>query len=278
MQPGIFAKTFTRPTLAETLDAIVAHGLSTTQFNMACAGLPSMPDHLDDETVLAIRREFEAHKLTMAALSGTFNMIHPDPAKRRDGLRRLAVLAAACAALNTSILTLCTGTRDPDNMWRRHPDNHTLAAWRDLIESMQAALHIADQYGVSLAFEPEPANVIDNAEKGRRLLDELRSPRLKVVIDAANLFHPGELPRMRPILEEAFELLGPDIVLAHAKDMSAQGETGQTPVGKGVIDFDCYLSLLHDINYTGPLIIHGLDESEVAGSVAFLRGKLDKRS
>jgi sugar phosphate isomerase/epimerase len=278
MQLGIFAKTFTRPTLAETLDAIVAQGLHTTQFNMACAGLPSMPDHLDDQTVVHIRREFGARKLTMAALSGTFNMIHPDPARRQDGLRRLEVLAAACAGLGTSILTLCTGTRDPDDIWRRHPDNDTPAAWHDLLESMQAALQLADRYNVTLALEPEPANVIDSARKGRRLLDEMRSPRLKVVIDAANLLHPGDLPRMRQVLNEAFELLGPDIVLAHAKDISAQGEAGQTAVGKGVIDFDCYLSLLRNAQYTGPLIIHGLHEAEVAGSVAFLRNRLDELS
>jgi len=50
------------------------------------------------------------------------------------------------------------------------------------------ALQIAEACDVTLAFEPEVANVIDSARKGRRLLDEMRSPRLKVVMDAANLF------------------------------------------------------------------------------------------
>src|SRR5439155_13635996 len=72
MQLGIFAKTFVRPTLAETLDAVVAHGLQFTQFNMACAGLPSMPDHLDPDTVALIRQAFDSRNLTMAAVSGTF--------------------------------------------------------------------------------------------------------------------------------------------------------------------------------------------------------------
>ncbi len=43
MRLGIFAKTFVRPTLGETLDAVKAHGLDCVQFNMACAGLPPMP-------------------------------------------------------------------------------------------------------------------------------------------------------------------------------------------------------------------------------------------
>jgi sugar phosphate isomerase/epimerase len=35
------------------------------------------------------------------------------------------------------------------------------------------------------------SNVIDSAQKARRLLDEIRSPRLKITMDAANLFHAG---------------------------------------------------------------------------------------
>ena len=38
--------------------------------------------------------------------------------------------------------------------------------------------------------------MVDSAVKGRRLLDELRSPRLRVIIDPANLFSgPEELVR-----------------------------------------------------------------------------------
>ncbi len=274
MPLGIFAKTFVRPTLAQTLDAVVAHGFRYTQFNLACAGLPSMPDHLDPGMVTRIRQEFVARNLTMVAVSGTFNMIHPDLDKRRDGMRRLRVLAAACEQLGTSIVTLCTGTRDPDNMWRHHPDNETDVAWNELVLAMQEAVAIAETYNVTLAFEPEPANVIDRAAKGRRLLDELRSPQLKVVIDAANLFHAGDLARMSEVLDETFTLLGNDVVLAHAKDLIQDGEAGHVAAGRGKLDYDRYLALLRSVGYNGPLILHGLDETEVDSSVAFLHAKL----
>src|SRR5690606_37914994 len=35
---GIFAKTFIRPTVGETLDAVAAHGVRTVQFNLSCVG------------------------------------------------------------------------------------------------------------------------------------------------------------------------------------------------------------------------------------------------
>ena len=37
--------------------------------------------------------------------------------------QRLEVLAAACRWLDTRIITLCTGTRDPEDMWKWHPEN-----------------------------------------------------------------------------------------------------------------------------------------------------------
>ena len=103
-------------------------------------------------------------------------------------------------------------------MWRWHPENVRRSTWDSMIESMRQAVKIADRYEVTLAFEPEINNVVNSVSKARRLLDEIGSPWLKVVIDPANLIRPGELSRMAEVFEEAFDWLGPDIVLAHAKN------------------------------------------------------------
>jgi sugar phosphate isomerase/epimerase len=278
MQIGIFAKTFVRPTLAATLDAVVAHGIGCVQFNMACAGVPSMPAQLDAPLIAEIRGALDARNLRMAALSGTFNIIHPDPQRRQTGLTALKTLASACHALGTSVITLSTGTRDPDDMWRRHPANDEPDAWRDMVATLSAALTIAEEHHVTLAFEPEVSNVVDSAAKGRRLLDEMQSPWLKVVLDGANLFHTGELPRMHAILDEAFALLGDDIVLAHAKDLRHDGDAGHEAAGTGLLDYDYYIALFRSVGFRGPLILHSLAEDQVAQSVAFLEGKGVSRS
>src|SRR5262249_18376983 len=149
-----------------------------------------------------------------------------------------------------------------------HPDNDTPEAWHDLLLSMREAVRMAEDAGVTLAFEPEVANVVDSAQKGRRLLDEVASPRLKVVMDAANLFHAGELARMHAVLDEAFALLGPEIVLAHAKDLSRDGEAGHEAAGTGVLDYDYYLARLRAVGFDGPLILHSLTEAQVDACVA----------
>ena len=278
MELGIFAKTFARPTLGATLDAVAAHGLTCVQFNMACVGLPTLPDRIDEELCDRIGAAFQARSMRMAAVSGTFNLIHPDLASRHDGLGRLRVLVSACRRMGTAVVTLCTGTRDPDDMWKRHPDNDSAAAWRDLIGSLRLALEGAEEHNVTLAFEPETTNVIDSAPKARRLLNEVGSERLKVVIDPVNLLTADRLPRMREIMEEAFEILGSDIVMAHAKDKTRTLEDVPVATGRGVLDFDLYLKLLHCRRGDIPLILHGLDESQVAQSIALLNGKAEREA
>ena len=272
MRPGILAQTFQRPSPEAVFDAVADHGLRETQFNWSVAGLPSMPDEIDPALADRVGEAAAERGITISAVSGTFNMTHPDPNVRRDGLRRLGVIAGACDRLGTPTVTLCTGTRDPEDMWRRHPDNATPDAWRDLLSSMQEALQTAEEHDVTLAFEPEISNVVDSAKKGRLLLDEMRSPSLKVVMDAANLFDAEDparqLSRSEEVLHEAFELLGGDLTLAHAKDVKTSGEV--VAAGKGDLDYDLYLKHLAEVGYGGPLILHGLAEEEVEGSLAFL--------
>ena len=123
MQIGILLGTFARPTIEARLDAARAHGLVCAQLSMDCAGLPAMPDKIAPELADRVRRAAADRGIALVSLHGTFNMSHPGADQRRDGLRRLQVLASACPRLGISKIHICTGTRDRGNMWRRHPDN-----------------------------------------------------------------------------------------------------------------------------------------------------------
>ncbi len=274
MKLGIFTKVFARPRLEQALDALSAAGLESAQFNFESMGMAAMPEVLDPQTCRHIRLQFAKRGLELAALSGTYNMVHPDPQERQEGLRRLGVLSQSCELLGTSVITLCTGTRDPGYLWRKHPDNNTPQAWKDMVGSMEQALRLAEEYKIILAFEPEVSNVVDSAQKARRLLNEMRSPWLKVAIDGANLFPAGTLGRMREILREVFDLLGNEIALAHAKDLMKDGEAGDRAAGTGVLDYELYLGLLKESGFAGAVILHSLKETEVPAAVGFVRGRM----
>ena len=271
---GILLGTFGRKTLEERLEAAKSNGIDCIQLSFDCAGLSEMPDGIAPEIIAKIRRETDARKITIASLQGTFNMGHPDAELRQTGLRRLQVLAKASPQLGVRIIHICTGTRDRNSMWRRHPENGSQAAWRDMVACVREATDIASRAGVILAFEPEVNNIVDSAKKARLLLDEISSSALKVTIDPANIFHTGELPRMKEMLDEAFSLIGKDIALAHAKDLDHDGDAGHLAAGKGKLDYDRYLYLLRSYQFQGPLLLHGLSETQVPGCMDFLRNKL----
>jgi sugar phosphate isomerase/epimerase len=274
MQLGIFAKTFEGRTAAAVLPQIKAAGFSTTQYNMACSGLPSLPDAIAEDVLAGIAAAAKAADVPICALSATYNMIHPDASVRETGHARRRVLAEAAATLSIPLLTLCTGTRDAQDQWRRHKDNGSAAAWRDLLASMERAAVIAADYSVNLGIEPELANVVSSAARARQLIDEVQSPHLRIVLDPANLFETGTLREQRYIIAQAVDLLGERLAMAHAKDRMPNGDV--TTAGKGVLDYPHFLRELRQAAFHGPLVAHGLEAKEAPAVAGFLRRQMDQ--
>ncbi|MGL4311905.1 MAG: sugar phosphate isomerase/epimerase family protein [Paracoccaceae bacterium] len=267
MRLGIFAKTFPGNDPLTAMRAARDAGYASVQYNMACSGLASMPDAITDEQTAAISAASRDTGVAVAAVSGTYNMIHPDPAVRQAGLRRLAVLIDAAAAIGTGMVTLCTGTRDANDQWRHHPDNAAPEAWHDLMEEMGKAVTLAEAKDIALGIEPELANVVSDARAARRLLDDLQSPSLRIVLDPANLFET-ERDHAR-IIAEAIDLLAGDIGMAHAKDRDPSGAF--VAAGRGVVDFADFTKRLRAAGFDGDLVTHGLEATEAPAVAAFLR-------
>jgi sugar phosphate isomerase/epimerase len=274
MRIGVFAKTFPGRDPEGVLRQSAEAGFEGVQYNMACSGLAPMPDQIPDDVVTSVAAAARVTGQRILAVSGTYNMIHPDPAVRRAGERRLAVIAAACRGMGSPLVTLCTGTRDPDDQWRHHPDNATPEAWRDLLDAFEAAVAIAERHDVLLGVEPELANVVNSAAAARRLIDEIQSPRIRIVLDPANLCEVAEPAERRRVIAEAIDLLADRIVMAHAKDRAHDGRVAT--VGQGVIDFGHFLSSLQQTGFDGPLVAHGFEADEAAGVAAFLRRQLSE--
>ncbi|MCA9423617.1 MAG: sugar phosphate isomerase/epimerase [Candidatus Omnitrophica bacterium] len=269
MEIGIFARTFPADCLEQNLDAVEDSGFGIVHFNLKCAGLESLPAEIHESRIHDIRIQFEIRDLKMAAISGTFNAIDPDLDLRMRMTERCVRLIEEAPSLGTHVVTLCTGTRDPGNMWRAHPGNDSPEAWKDLLETLSRLVPIAEESGVVLGIEPELANVINSAEKARRLLDDLQSPALGIVLDGANLISPDRIARMGEILRGAVDLLADRLIMAHAKDIPKESE-GSQAAGRGALDWETYLKALGEVSFEGPIILHNLSPDEVKESRKFV--------
>lgn len=272
MQTGIFAKTFDGSDALTVLLAAKAAGFETVQFNMACCGLPSMPDAIADTVIESIASAVSATGVSICALSATYNMIHLDVAVCETGLRRLEILLSAAAKLGIPLVTLCTGTRDRDDQWRHHPDNATPEAWADLVTEMTKAARLAALYQVDLGIEPEQANVVTNAEDGLRLIREIGSKHIRIVLDPANLFEHASPDAARTIVLDAVLRLKGHIAMAHAKDRYEDGRFATA--GQGIVDFPAFLSALKASGFDGPVVTHELTAAEAPVVAALLKALL----
>lgn len=269
MQFGIFAKTFDGRDPHAVLKAVAEAGYGTCQYNMACSGLPSLPHEVGADVLNDIAEARTASGVGIAALSATWNMIHPDRAVGDAGLCSLNVLAVAARALQIPLLTLCSGSRNTKDQWAHHPDNQTPEAWKDLTRAMAQALDVAERFGVDLGVEPEHANVVDSAHVARRLLNEMQSPRLKIVLDPANLITSETGQAQKDLITAAFDLTGDAVALAHAKDRAADGKV--VAAGNGIVNFPHLFSKLKELGRDVPIITHGLHSTDAGPVSLFLK-------
>ncbi|MER8511030.1 sugar phosphate isomerase/epimerase [Mesorhizobium sp. M0976] len=270
MEIGVFAKTFPGSEPAGVLAAVRDAGFAVTQFNLACAGLPSMPDAVPDHAISTIAAASNASGVALVALSGTYNMAHPDMTVRHDGLRRLGAVIEAAAALSVPLVTLCTGTRNADDQWAHHPGNADPSAWADMASEMEKALALAEHHGVDLGIEPEQANIVTSAADAMRIIAEMGSKRLRIVLDPANLFEQASTGQARAVVAAAVEGTAGHVAMAHAKDRFADGRFAT--VGRGVVDFADFVARLKVSGFDGPLVTHGLSAEEAPGVARFLKG------
>jgi sugar phosphate isomerase/epimerase len=268
---GVLTTEFDAPTFDEVADQIAEHQISCVQLQLGSVirevptvdalmrGLDVLGDKTTEDVAARAREVLDDRGIEVAGVDGTYNMVHPDPDRRGRNLKHLVRLINLAPSLGTGIVTLCTGTRD-DIMWRPHPDNQSDEAWADLVAQLQVATVAAEAAGVQLAFEPEYNNVVNSARQARRLIDEVGSAALKVLMDGANLFHHGDLDRMQDHLRKSFDLVGHDIALAHAKDLDHDGDAGGRAAGMGKLDYSLYLSELQASGFEGAIVLHQLKE------------------
>ena len=134
------------------------------------------------------------------------------------------------------MLTVYGGSMDPTDKWRRHSANDDEATWGRMCREFEVICAIAESNGLLIGVEPEPANIVNSAERAANLLKTFSGGPIRIVFDPANIIENLAQEDHNNAIEEAFELLGPMIGLAHAKDRFANSGGGTSR--KGSIGLD----------------------------------------
>jgi sugar phosphate isomerase/epimerase len=259
---GIFARTFRRDTPERVAAAVAQAGYALAHWNFAAIGRPTLAADLDATVFAAVRSAFDAAGVGIPSVSATFNVIHPDLELRARQTTQAVRLIGLAPQLGAEVATLCSGTRDPGDLWRPHPENQAPDAWTDLRRTLEPLIDAAGAAGVRLGIEPEPANVVRDAPTAARLLDELgEDAPVGIVLDPANLLSPETIPRQSEVLAEAVGLLGPRVVGVQLKDVTASGHAAAA--GTGLLDYPALFRHLARLPPV-PLIVQDAPEAAAA--------------
>lgn len=106
-----------------------------------------------------------------------------------------------------------------------------------LKDSFTKLCTMGDRYDVDIALEACVIDVVPSAKRARDFIQQVGSPRVKILLDPANLIANSSE-------EDMFKYLSGHIAYFHGKDRKVNDAKGRV-VGDGDIDWPLFLSLYH---------------------------------
>jgi len=260
MQLGIrFHDTDENLSFEERIKAIHDQGFSCTHIALSKAIKTNSVDNaaLTPGYATYLRKLFAANDVDLAVLGNYLNLAHPDP----DALAKITekYLAHIRFASMLGVSVVGTETGCPNSEYKFVPECHTEEAYQIFLKNVRPVVSYAEKMGVIFAIEPVYRHIIWNPKVARRLLDDVASPNLQIILDPVNLLDMPNYMHQNEIVDEAIELLGKDVAIVHIKDYVIEdGKCKSVPVGFGQMD---YKNLISYIKKEKPFVQCTLEET-----------------
>jgi len=296
IQLGIFTGYFPY-TLAEQAQKIRALGFNTVQLDLAFKDIDfSTPQEVTADKARKVREKFRDHELPISCISAYTNIVHPDPAARKQKLDMLKAILRHARSFGSPYVISETGTYNTDSDWVAHPKNKTEEGFEECRKVIKELVQTAYDHGAVFLLETYVNNVVGSVEETVRMFAEIDHPALGLLMDPTNYFESHNIDKMDTILKQIFDTLADKVRISHAKDVKRAGDdkgekhadidaseahsfrgVGEIELpapGLGSLNYDYYLQRLSEKHPNIPIIIEHLEESDVPRAKKFLHGKL----
>lgn len=159
------------------------------------------------------------------------NPIDADEERLERSLRRFEAFIQYAQVFGAGVVGTETGvTVGPDSpvYWENY---------RLFIRNLARLVEVAESCDVNIGIEPVCSGTVCSPQIMRRVIDDIRSDKVKVILDLSNLLTVEAIPSQRKILDDSFELLGDRIWAVHLKDFAvSEGKKQFAPPTKGLMD------------------------------------------
>ena len=222
----------------------------------------------DADRVKAFRDAAEQNDLMIAEVGRWCNLMDADTAKRKANLATVTEGLALADELNAKCCVDIAGTFDTETWFGPHPKNFSDEFFDLAVENARKIVDAVKPKRAVFAYEMMGWAMPYSPENTLRILKAVDRKGFGVHIDVCNMINsPEKFWGNTQLINEAFDLLGPHIVSAHAKDLRWQTEMNihfvECPLGEGVLDYVALLRRLSTLPNDVPLMIeHMKDKAE----------------
>ena len=214
------------------------------------------------------------NKVDIAVLGCYLNLCNPNGEKHKEIVEKYKAHIRFASILGCGVVGTETGAVNEE--YKYEPANHSEEALQCFIDNLRPIVKYAEQFGVIVAIEPVWKHIVYNPARARRVLDEINSPNLQIILDPVNLLDYCNYKDQVAIVDEAIDLLGEDVAMVHLKDFIPEdGKLRSVGCGLGQMD---YTSVLKFMKERKPFIHATLEDTTPENNVQvknFIQGLYD---
>lgn len=200
------------------------------------------------------------------------NLIHPDQSERKANLDYFEAMMKVAVSMGVKALITESGHYRPESPEARpiSPIAYDFRenVWKQMVTTGKELAQRAEHHNVNVLFEASDQSFLASAKRTRMFLEEVGSPRIRALLDAANLLELNDL-------EEMFAQLRPWIDCLHAKDRKLHANHG-VAAGQGDLDYQKYVTLAAKLSPSVPMIVEYVGTKELPPALAHLRDAMHK--
>jgi sugar phosphate isomerase/epimerase len=216
----------------------------------------------------AIADAYRQAGITIDSIGVYTNLIHPDADERNANLEYFDQMMHTGRHMGVDTFITEAGHYRPEEPTPGIPYDFQEDTWNVMLQTCKQLAVLAERNEAKVLMEPMFLSFFASAKRTRVFLEQLDSPRIRILLDPANLIELNDL-------DEMFTQLAPWIDCLHAKDRRLHSDRG-VAAGEGDLDYVKFVRLVAKHTPGVPLILEYVGASNYRAALDHLRGAIKK--